>query len=135
MSHLTYAEAMIIGLIQGVTELFPVSSLGHSVLIPALVGGSWAQDLSVSRPESPYLALIVGLHVATATAMIIYFRHDWARIVTGFFSSVRDQTIATAGQKLAWMIVLPTIPVGLSGLALEHTFRVGSASLSRPRCS
>jgi undecaprenyl-diphosphatase len=124
MSHLTYAEAMVIGLIQGVTEMFPVSSLGHSVLIPALVGGSWAQDLSVSRPESPYLAFIVGLHVATATAMIIYFRHDWARIVTGFASSLRDRSIATAEQKLAWMIVLATIPVGLSGLALEHTFRV-----------
>jgi undecaprenyl-diphosphatase len=94
------------------------------VLIPALVGGSWAQDLSVSRPESPYLAFMVGLHVATATAMIIYFRHDWARIVTGFVSSLRDRTIATAEQKLAWMIVLATIPVGLSGLALEHTFRV-----------
>jgi undecaprenyl-diphosphatase len=124
MSHLTYAEAMVIGLIQGVTELFPVSSLGHSVLIPALVGGSWAHDLSVSRPESPYLAFIVGLHVATAAALIIYFRHDWARIVTGFVSSLRDRTIATAEQKLAWMIVLATIPVGLSGLALEHTFRV-----------
>jgi undecaprenyl-diphosphatase len=124
MSHLTYAEAMVIGLIQGVTELFPVSSLGHSVLIPALVGGSWARDLSVSRPESPYLAFIVGLHVATAAALIIYFRHDWARIVTGFVSSLRDRTIATAEQKLAWMIVLATIPVGLSGLALEHTFRV-----------
>ena len=124
MSHLTYAEAMVIGLIQGVTELFPVSSLGHSVLIPALVGGSWAQDLSVSRPESPYLAFIVGLHVATAAALIIYFRHDWARIVTGFVSSLRDRTIATAEQKLAWMIVLATIPVGLAGLALEHTFRV-----------
>jgi undecaprenyl-diphosphatase len=124
MSHLTYAEAMVIGLIQGVTEMFPVSSLGHSVLIPALVGGSWAQDLSVSRPESPYLAFIVGLHVATATAMIIYFRHDWARIVAGFASSLRDRTVATAEQKLAWMIVLATIPVGLSGLALEHTFRV-----------
>jgi undecaprenyl-diphosphatase len=124
MSHLTYAEAMVIGLIQGVTELFPVSSLGHSVLIPALVGGSWAQDLSVSRPESPYLAFIVGLHVATAAAMIIYFRHDWARIITGFFSSLRDRTIATTEQKLAWMIVLATIPVGLSGLALEHLFRV-----------
>jgi len=124
MSHLTYAEAMVIGLIQGVTELFPVSSLGHSVLIPALVGGSWAQDLSVSRPESPYLAFIVGLHVATAAAMIIYFRRDWARILTGFFSSLRDRTIATAEQKLAWMIVLATIPVGLSGLALEHLFRV-----------
>ena len=124
MSHLTYAEAMVIGLIQGVTELFPVSSLGHSVLIPALVGGSWARDLSVSRPESPYLAFIVGLHVATAAALIIYFRHDWARIVTGFVSSLRDRTIATAEQKLAWMIVLATIPVGLAGLALEHTFRV-----------
>jgi undecaprenyl-diphosphatase len=64
------------------------------------------------------------LHVATATAMIIYFRHDWARIVTGFASSLRDRTIATADQKLAWMIVLATIPVGLSGLALEHAFRV-----------
>jgi undecaprenyl-diphosphatase len=124
MSHLTYAEAMVIGLVQGVTELFPVSSLGHSVLIPALVGGSWAQDLNVSRPESPYLAFIVGLHIATAAAMIIYFRRDWARIITGFFSSLRDRTIATAEQKLAWMIVLATIPVGLSGLALEHLFRV-----------
>ena len=124
MSHLTYAEAMVVGLIQGVTELFPVSSLGHAVLVPALVGGSWAQDLSVSKPESPYLAFIVGLHVATAAAMIIYFRHDWARIITGFISSLRDRTIATAEQKLAWMIVLATIPVGLSGLALEHMFRV-----------
>ena len=124
MSHLTHAEAMVIGLIQGVTELFPVSSLGHSVLITALVGGSWAHDLSVSRPESPYLAFIVGLHVATAAALIIYFRHDWARIVTGFVSLLRDRTIATAEQKLAWMIVLATMPVGLSGLALEHTFRV-----------
>jgi undecaprenyl pyrophosphate phosphatase UppP len=118
-----------------VTELFPVSSLGHSVLIPALVGGSWAHDLSVSRRESPYLAFIVGLHVATAAALIIYFRHDWARIVTGFVSSLRDRTIATAEQKLAWMIVLATIPVGLSGLALEHTSRSCSASQSRPRCS
>ena len=78
----------------------------------------------MSRPESPYLAFIVGLHVATAAALIIYFRHDWARIVTGLVSSLRDRTIATAEQKLAWMIVLATIPVGLSGLALEHTFRV-----------
>ena len=59
MSALTYPEAMVIGLSQGVTELFPVSSLGHSVLIPAVIGGSWAQDLNVSRPESPYLAFIL----------------------------------------------------------------------------
>jgi undecaprenyl-diphosphatase len=124
MSHLTYAEAMLVGLVQGVTELFPVSSLGHNVLIPALIGGSWARDLNVSKPESPYLAFIVGLHVATAVAMIIYFRRDWIRITGGFLSSLRDRRIATADQRLAWMIVLATIPVGIAGLALEHLFRV-----------
>ena len=124
MSHLTYAEAIVVGLIQGVTELFPVSSLGHNVLIPALVGGQWAQDLNVSAPKSPYLAFIVGLHVATALAMIIYFRRDWARIITALLISLRYRQIATADQKLAWMIVLATLPVGISGLALEHLFRV-----------
>ncbi|HMI25368.1 MAG TPA: undecaprenyl-diphosphate phosphatase, partial [Streptosporangiaceae bacterium] len=58
-------------MIQGVTELFPVSSLGHNVLIPAIIGGSWAEDLNVASPESPYLAFIVGLHVATAIALLI----------------------------------------------------------------
>jgi undecaprenyl-diphosphatase len=121
---MTYAEAMVVGLIQGVTELFPVSSLGHNVLIPALIGGSWAQDLNVSAPESPYLAFIVGLHVATAAALILYFWRDWVRLVGGFLSSLRERRIATADQRLAWMIILATIPVGIAGLALEHAFRV-----------
>jgi undecaprenyl-diphosphatase len=127
MSHvptMTYPEAMVVGLIQGVTELFPVSSLGHNVLIPALVGGSWAQDLNVAKPESPYLAFIVGLHVATAIALLIYFWRDWVRLIRGFFSSIRDRGITTADQKLAWMIVAATIPVGLAGLLFEHAFRV-----------
>ncbi len=124
MSHLTYAEAMVVGLIQGVTELFPVSSLGHNVLIPALIGGSWAQDLNVSKPESPYLAFIVGLHVATALAMILYFWRDWLRIVGGFFTSLRDRQISTPDQRLAWLIIVATIPVGIAGLLLEHLFRV-----------
>src|ERR1700753_124652 len=88
MTHLTYAEAILVGLVQGVTELFPVSSLGHSVLIPALIGGSWAQDLNVSAPESPYLAFIVGLHVATAIALIVYFWRDWLRIIRGLVTSI-----------------------------------------------
>src|SRR5258708_15413083 len=127
MSHvpaMTYPEAMVVGLIQGVSELFPVSSLGHNVLIPALVGGSWARDLNVSAPESPYLAFIVGLHVATAIALLIYFWRDWVRIIRGFFTSIRDRDIVTSDQKLAWMIIVATIPVGLVGLAFEHTFRV-----------
>jgi undecaprenyl-diphosphatase len=124
MTHLTYLEAAVVGLIQGVTEMFPVSSLGHNVLIPALVGGSWARDLNVAAPESPYLAFIVGLHVATAIALLIYFWRDWVRIVRGLFSSVRDRRADTDDQRLAWMIVLATIPVGIAGLAFEHAFRV-----------
>src|SRR5271166_281977 len=102
MSHLTFGEAGIVGLIQGITELFPVSSLGHAILIPAVVGGQWAKDLSVSASGSAYLAFIVGLHVATAIAMIIYFWRDWLRIVRGFFSSLRTRSITTPDERLAW---------------------------------
>ena len=132
--HITYLEAIVVGLIQGVTELFPISSLGHNVLLPALAGGQWAQDLNVSAPESPYLAFIVGMHVATAIAMITYYWRDWLLIIKGFFGSVahvilpapgtRRWATQTVEQKLAWMIILATIPVGIAGLALEHDFRV-----------
>ena len=120
---LTYPEALVVGLTQGVSELFPVSSLGHSVLLPALIGGRWAEDLNVSAPESPYLAFIVGLHVATALALLVFFRADWVRIIAGLLTSVRDRTVSTPDQRLAWLIVIATIPVGITGLLLEHTFR------------
>ncbi|WP_329239783.1 undecaprenyl-diphosphate phosphatase [Actinoallomurus sp. NBC_01490] len=120
---LTYPEAIVVGLFQGVTELFPVSSLGHSVIIPALIGGRWARDLNVSAPESPYLAFIVGLHVATALALIVFFWRDWARIIGGFLTSVRDRSIRTPDQRLAWLLIIATVPVGVAGLLLEHTFR------------
>jgi undecaprenyl-diphosphatase len=122
--QLTYLESAVVGLVQGVSEMFPVSSLGHSVLIPAIIGGSWARDLNVAASESPYLAFIVGLHVATALALLVYFWRDWVRIIGGFFSSLRDRRVETADQRLAWMIILATIPVGLVGLGFEHTFRV-----------
>jgi undecaprenyl-diphosphatase len=124
MTQLTYLEAAVVGLVQGVSEMFPVSSLGHNVLIPAIIGGSWARDLNVSATESPYLAFIVGLHVATAIALLIYFWRDWIRIIGGFFSSIRDRKVRTEDQKLAWMIILATIPVGIVGLLFEHAFRV-----------
>jgi len=133
-AHITYFEAGVVGLIQGVTELFPVSSLGHNVLIPALVGGCWAHDLNVAAPESPYLAFIVGLHVATAIALLIYFWRDWLRIIGGFFTSLSHVARPEPGtsrwqfrsvnEKLAWMIIVATIPVGIVGVTFEHTFRV-----------
>jgi undecaprenyl-diphosphatase len=129
VGHLTWLEAIVIGGMQGVAELFPVSSLGHSILIPALVGGNWAQDLDVSAPESPYLAFVVGLHVATALALVVYFWRDWVRIVRGLVTSIVRREVVDADQRLAWLLVLATIPVGVSGLLLEHVFRV---YLSRP---
>lgn len=123
MGTLGWVEAGVIGLVQGVSELFPVSSLGHSVLIPALVGGSWARDLSISRPESPYLAFVVGLHVATAIALIVFFRRDWARVIRSLVSSVADRQVRSPDQRLAWMLLLATIPVGLVGLVFEHAIR------------
>lgn len=120
---LDYFEAIVVGAFQGVTELFPVSSLGHSVLIPAVVGGQWARDLNVSSPESPYLAFIVGLHVATAAALLLFFWRDWVRIIGGFVSSIRYRRIQTPAERLAWLIIFATIPVGVSGLLLEHLFR------------
>ncbi len=126
---LTYPEAIVVGALQGVSELFPVSSLGHAILVPALVGGRWAADLSVSTPESPYLAFIVGLHVATALALIVFYRRDWARIIAGLWGSIRHRRVTTPDARLGWLLVIATIPVGLTGLLLEHLFRT---TLGRP---
>jgi undecaprenyl-diphosphatase len=130
---ITYFQSAVIGLLQGVTELFPVSSLGHSVLVPAFIGGSWEdlvkQSASSDSGHSPYLAFIVALHVATAVALLIFFRADWVRIISGFLRSLRPSIAARrivtndADERLAWLIVIATIPVGITGLALEHTFR------------
>jgi undecaprenyl-diphosphatase len=130
---LSYFQATVIGLVQGVSELFPVSSLGHSVLVPALIGGSWrdlvSQSDGSSSATSPYLAFIVALHVASAIALLVFFRRDWVRIVRGFVRSVKPslaarRIVATdADERLAWLLVVATIPVGITGLALEHTFR------------
>jgi undecaprenyl-diphosphatase len=129
MSTLTYTEAVSVGLLQGVTELFPVSSLGHSILLPALLGGHWKRDLNVSAADSPYLNVLIGLHLATALALVVYFRRDWVRVIGGLFTSIRDRRIATVDQKLAWLLIIATIPVGVAGLALDKVFRT---SLGKP---
>jgi undecaprenyl-diphosphatase len=123
--HMTYVQAVVIGLIQGFTELFPISSLGHTVLIPSWLGGSWATLVrQESRPESPYLAFVVGLHLATAIVLLGVYAKTWVRVIRGFFTSIARREVRHADQKLAWLIVLATIPVGLAGLVLEHPFRV-----------
>jgi undecaprenyl-diphosphatase len=129
----SYLQAIVIALVQGVTELFPVSSLGHSVLVPAWIGGSWqtlvTQSSQSNSGSSFYLAYIVALHCATAVALLWFFRADWMRIIRGFLRSfarsLRQRQLSTldSDERLAWLIVLATIPVGITGVALEHVFR------------
>ncbi|GAB1646701.1 undecaprenyl-diphosphate phosphatase [Krasilnikovia sp. MM14-A1259] len=123
MAHLTYVQAIVIGLLQGVTELFPVSSLGHSILIPALIGGTWARNLDMAGTDSPYLAFLVAVHVATAVALVVFYRRDWERIIRGLITSIRHRRVDSPDERLAWLLIAATIPVGVVGLALEHTIR------------
>jgi undecaprenyl-diphosphatase len=123
--HLTYLQAVVIGLIQGLTELFPISSLGHVVLVPAWLGGSWAALVhEESSSESPYLAFVVGLHLATAAVLVAYYWREWVRLIRGFVTSIVRGRIESADERLAWLIVIATIPVGIVGLVAEHQFRV-----------
>jgi len=123
-TELSYLQAVVIGLLQGVTELFPISSLGHSVLVPAWIGGSWEHLVTEgTQKDSTYLAFIVALHVATAVALLVFYARDWVGIIGGLVTVLRTRTVATSTQRLAVLIIIATIPVGILGLALEKTLR------------
>jgi undecaprenyl-diphosphatase len=120
---LTYFQAIVLGLLQGVSELFPVSSLGHSVILPQLLG--WTDVVAAqSASESYFLAFLVGLHVATALALVVFYRTTWARIVRAILASLRTRRIESADARLGWLLVVATIPAGIAGLVLEHNLRI-----------
>ena len=121
-------QAIVLGVLQGATELFPVSSLGHTVLFPTLF--RWHNVVVwQSQPESPWLAFVVMLHVGSAVGLLIYFWRDWIALIRGFFASaarmIRLRRWAVEGptERLAWLIICATIPVGILGLALEKVIR------------
>ena len=118
-----YFQAVVIGLLQGVSELFPVSSLGHSVILPKLLG--WNELVAAqAAPESFYLAFLVGLHVATALALLAFYRARWIGIVMAVLGSLRTKRIDSREARLGWLLVVATVPAGLLGLLLEHSLRV-----------
>ncbi len=122
-AHLiTTFQAIVLGLLQGVSELFPISSLGHTVLFPTLF--RW-HNIVVwqSQPESPWLAFVVMLHVGSAVGLIIYFWRDWLAIIKAFFATLPKRRAETPTERLAWLIITATIPVGILGLALEKVVR------------
>jgi undecaprenyl-diphosphatase len=125
-STLSYLQAIILGLLQGVTELFPISSLGHTVLFPTLFG--WHGLVKAqSESESYWLALVVMLHVGSALGLLIYYRHDWVQIVSAFLHTLRKRRAETPTERLAWLIVVASIPAGILGLIFEHPLRTLTA--------
>jgi undecaprenyl-diphosphatase len=126
-SLITTFQAIVLGGLQGISELFPISSLGHTVIFPNLFG--WTNIVKwQSEPESPWLAFIVMLHVGSAIGLLIYFWRDWVEIIRAFFVTLGKRKIETRTERLAWLIIFASIPTGLIGLAFEHTARVATAT-------
>jgi undecaprenyl-diphosphatase len=123
-SLISYPRAIILGALQGVTELFPISSLGHAVILPQLFG--W----NIHQNDKYFITFLVATHLATALVLLGFFWHDWVRIVRGIGRSLRDRGIAPedADAKLGWLLVVGTIPAGILGLLLEHKLRAVFAS-------
>ena len=123
---ITTFQAIVLGVLQGVSELFPISSLGHTVLFPHLFG--WSNIVAwQSESESPWLAFIVMLHVGSAIGLLIYFWRDWVALVKAFFATLAKRRVDTATERLAWLIVVASIPVGILGLVFEHALRTLTA--------
>lgn len=125
-SAISYFQAIVLGFLQGVTELFPISSLGHTVLFPTLFGWNRLVDAQ-SQSESFWLAFVVMLHVGSALGLLAYYWRDWVQIVRAFFASLAKRRVETSTERLAWLIVVASIPAGLLGLILEHPLRTLTA--------
>jgi undecaprenyl-diphosphatase len=116
---ISYWQAIVLGLLQGFSELFPISSLGHSVIVADLLG--W----NIKQNDNFFIIFLVGTHLATALVLLGFFWRDWVRIVKGIGRSLRDRQISPddTDAKLGWLLVVATIPAGLLGLLLEHKLR------------
>ncbi len=111
---ISYLQAIILGALQGISELFPVSSLGHSVIFPSLVG--WHLD-----QHAPYfLTFLVATHLGTAIVLFLFFWKDWARIILGVVKSLREREIKDADAKLGWLLIVGTIPAGIVGVLFQE---------------
>ena len=117
----TYEQAIIIGLIQGLTELFPISSLGHAILIPAWIGGSFKQF--ISEENDAYLLITIAMHLASSVALFLVFRKRWVGLIAGSYKAVKSKNYQSTPFRVLGYIVIATIPVGVLGLALDDYFQ------------
>jgi undecaprenyl-diphosphatase len=110
-------QAAFLGLLQGATELFPVSSLGHAVIIPTLLHWSYRQS------DPTFLPFLVLLHLGTAGALLVLYWHDWVRIVRGFVTAAVRGRVETPDQRLAMLLVVGTVPTGIVGVFFQKQFQ------------
>jgi len=125
-SAISYFQAIVLGVLQGITELFPISSLGHTVLFPTLFG--WNELVHAqSQKESFWLAFVVLLHVGSAIGLLVYYRRDWVQIIAAFFRTLGKRRVETSTERLAWLIIIASLPAGVLGLAFEKQLRTLTA--------
>lgn len=117
----TYGQAVIIGFIQGITELFPISSLGHAILIPAWIGGSFREF--ISEENEAYLLITIAMHLASSVALFLVFRKRWIRLISGSVHAVANKNYQDTSFRVLSYIVIATIPVGVLGLAFGDYFQ------------
>jgi undecaprenyl-diphosphatase len=115
----SFIQALVLAVLQGVSELFPVSSLGHTILVPAVL--HWT---NINRADPTFLAFVVVLHLGTAIALIVYYREAWIRIVHALVGSViRGKLSGDRDERTGWLLVVGTLPVGILGIILEEPVR------------
>src|SRR6266404_475828 len=112
-------QAIILGSLQGITELFPISSLGHSVILPKLLG--W----QINQSDPFFLSFLVATHTATCLVLFLFFFKDWQKIVAGFFRSLKRREIRDDDKdaKLAWLLIVATVPAGILGVLFQDTLK------------
>ena len=117
----TYTQAIIIGFIQGITELFPISSLGHAILIPAWIGGSFREF--ISEENKAYLLITIAMHLASSIALFLVFRRRWFNLIGGTFIAIKSRGFQSTQFRVLSYILIATIPVGALGLIFGNYFQ------------
>ncbi|MBV9709764.1 MAG: undecaprenyl-diphosphate phosphatase [Ktedonobacteraceae bacterium] len=127
--HLTIFQAIVLALLQGVTELFPISSLGHTVILPGLLGWGNLQTNTACGGQSCFLPFITSLHLGTSIALLIYFWRDWFLVGQTLVVSIKDGEVKRGGESwVSWLIIIGSIPAGLIGVFLETPLKQVFAS-------
>src|SRR5579862_526658 len=111
---MSWGQALFMGLLQGATELFPVSSLGHAVLVPSLLHWNFKQS------DPSFVPFLVLLHLGTASALLVLYRSEWVAIIRGFFTAAVRGQIRTDPERLAMLLLVGTIPAAILGVFLEN---------------